>query len=131
MSIASITITSASVPFATPIVSGTRRYVAASCSKAAQLGPNTNLPSSNTSAKACWSSGISGAYCALTSTSGIFGTPRHGRRALPVPQVGSDDSEDAHERDADVGERVVQGVVARAERPASGGEAEAERGRSE
>src|SRR4029077_9871427 len=124
--IASMTSTSASVPFATPIVSGTPRYAAASCSKADTLGPNTNRPSSSTSAKACWSSGISGAYCALTSTSGIFGTPRHGRRALSVPEEGQADREERDEGDADVRERVVERVVVRAQPPAAGGEPEAE-----
>src|SRR5262249_29613640 len=123
---ASITSTSASVPLATPIVSGTFRYAAASSSKAAQLGPNTNRPSSSTSAKACWSSGISGAYCALTSTSGIFGTPRHGRRALSIPQKRQAHNHERDEGDAHVRQRVVELVVVRAERPAAGGEAEAE-----
>ena len=69
---ASRTSTSASVPFATPTVSGTPRYSAASCSKAATFGPNTNVPCSSTSAKASLSAGMSGSYCAFTSMSGIF-----------------------------------------------------------
>src|SRR5581483_2358669 len=120
--------TSASVPLATPIVSGTPRYAAASASNAAQLGPNTNCPSSSTPAKACCSSGISGAYCARTSTSGIFGTPGNGRRALPVPGECNRREDEDDERDPDVGERVVERVVARPERPAACAEAEAERG---
>src|SRR5207302_4238648 len=80
-----------------------------------------------TSAKACWSSGISGAYWALTSTSGIFGTPGHGRGAPPVPDGCNRNDQADDECDAHVGERVVEGVVARAERPAAGGEPEAER----
>src|SRR5690348_8919503 len=128
MPIASITSTSASVPLATPIVSGTPRYAAASASNAAQLGPNTNCPWSSAPAKACWSSGISGAYCALTSTSGIFGTPGNGRGALPVPDGDNRQGDEDDQRDPDVCERVVERVVARSERPAACSEAEAEGG---
>ena len=54
--------TIASVPLATPIVSGTSRNSAASRSNAATFGPKTNCPLSSTSANACLSCGISGAY---------------------------------------------------------------------
>ena len=71
MPIASSDRTSASVPFATPIACGTPRYAAASRSNASTSGPKMNRPDSSTSAKRSFSSGINGAYCALTSTSGI------------------------------------------------------------
>ena len=45
---ASSTITIASVPFATPTVSGTPRYSAASRSNSATFGPKTKRPSSST-----------------------------------------------------------------------------------
>src|SRR5262245_2513065 len=68
---ASIARTSASVPLATPIACGTPRNAAASCSNASTSGPKMKRPDSRTEEKRSSSSGISGAYCALTSTSGI------------------------------------------------------------
>ena len=58
----------ASVPFATPIVCSTPRYSAASRSNPSTSGPKMNLPLSSVRSNAAFSAGISGAYCALTST---------------------------------------------------------------
>ena len=63
--------TSASVPFATPIVCSTPRYSAASRSNPSTSGPKMKRPLSSARANASFSSGMNGAYCALTSTSGI------------------------------------------------------------
>ena len=71
MSIASSTSTSASVPFAQLTVSSTPSCAAASRSNASTSGPKMNFPESSVRANASFSSGISGAYCALTSTWGI------------------------------------------------------------
>ena len=72
MPIASSESTSASVPFATPIACGTPRYAAASSSNACTSGPKMKRPDSTTRSNASRNSGISGAYCALTSTRSIF-----------------------------------------------------------
>ena len=63
--------TIASVPLATPSACATPRYSAASRSKASTFAPRMNCPRSRTSSNSPRSSSSSGAYCALTSTSGI------------------------------------------------------------
>src|SRR5881392_2724017 len=98
---ASSAMTIASVPFATPIVAGTPRYAAASCSNARTFGPRMNSPESRTPPMAASSSGISGAYCALTSTRGVGGTAaRQSSRAQPAPD--QDGGGENDQRDDDV-----------------------------
>src|SRR5439155_18517781 len=82
---------------------------------------------SRTSEKRSFSSGMSGAYCALTSTRGIIGASGQFRGPPAEHQVAGCGHHDDDDSDRRVGEIVVEAVVARAERPASGGEAEAER----
>src|SRR3954468_16680593 len=123
---ASRTSTIASVPFATPTVCRTPRNSAASRSNPSTSGPKMKRPDSSVRAKASCSSGISGAYCALTSTCGIGGTASHGNRPAPphnpVPPAQHDRDDD---RELGVLERVVEAFPARAEGPADAGEAEA------
>src|SRR5690348_13415552 len=130
---ASSTSTIASVPFATPTVSVTPRYSAASRSNALTFGPRMNVvPESRTSAKACFRSGTSGAYCALTSTSGIRGTSP--KSICPSPaqdQIGDQDQNSCNDGDLDEAELVVEALVARPERPADPGEDEAPDGRAD
>ena len=73
---ASRTSTIASVPFATPIAWPAPSAAAASASKLASSGPRMKRPLSSVRLKACCSSGMNGAYCALTSTCGIGATSR-------------------------------------------------------
>src|SRR5438270_5888741 len=122
---ASRTITIASVPFATPIVCGTPRYCAASSSKALTFGPRMKTPASSTSARRSFSSGRSGAYCALTSTSGIGRTASESSRAPAQhePCRGSDDGE--RDRVVDEPEVAVKALPASADRPPDAGEREA------
>src|SRR4051794_997579 len=127
---ASSTSTSASVPFPQPTVSGTPRYSAASSSNAFVFGPKTKRPSSRTSAKASLSSGISGAYCALTSTSGTLGadTGLDGSRAASAPvaeEQHRDHENGGRDRVVDEAEVLVERLVAGAERPADAREEEA------
>src|SRR5512133_3208850 len=124
---ASSTSTIASVPFATPIVSVTPRYCAASCSNAFTFGPRMKVvPESRTSSKARFRSEISGAYCALTSTSGIRGTSLQSIGASPTQdQVGDREEKSCNDRNLDETEPVVEALVAGAERPADAGEREA------
>src|SRR3954470_16906010 len=124
---ASSTSTIASVPLATPIVSGTPRYSAASRSNAFTFGPRMKVvPESSTSANASFSCGISGAYCALTSTSGIRGTPLQSiGPSSPQDQVGDADENSCNDHDFGVPELVVETLEARAERPADARQHEA------
>src|SRR5687768_7421987 len=124
------TSTSASVPLPTPIVCGTPRYVAASSSNAFTFGPRTNCPPSSTSSRTRFSSGSSGAYCALTSTSGICGTASNPRGAPPQTQVGEAQHGDGDDGVVGVVERLVEPLPVRPERPAHAGEAEAPHRRS-
>src|SRR3954471_16415446 len=124
----SSTSTSASVPLPQPTVSGTPRYSAASSSNAFVVGLKTRAPLSRPSAKAAFSSGISGAYCAFTSTSGTLDTALDGSRAALSPPGEEEDEENRDpERDrvVDETEVLVERVPARAERPACTGEREA------
>src|SRR5215475_8108703 len=95
-------------------------------SNASTSGPKMKRPDSRVRANASFSSGTRGAYCALTSTWGIRGTPRHGSGAAAAhdPHGDSDRDQDAHE-DVEVAEVVVRLAPARAERPADAGEHEA------
>src|SRR3954447_26649585 len=121
----SSTSTIASVPLATPTVSGTPRYCAASRSNAWTFGPRMNAPDSRPSAKASFSCGMSGAYCALTSTSGIRGTPLQSiGPSAPQDQVGDADENSCNDGDFDEPELLVEALVARPERPADGREHE-------
>src|SRR3954452_1786235 len=123
---ASSTSTIASVPLPTPIVSGTPRYSAASRSKALTLGPRMKAPDSRIPANASFSCEVSGAYCALTSTSGIRGTPLQSiGPSAPYDQVGDADENSCNDHDFGVSELVVEALVARAERPADAREGEA------
>src|SRR5437588_8453695 len=129
MPCSSRTITIASVPFATPIVCGTPMYSAASSSKAFTFGPRMKTPASSTSARRAFTSGRSGAYCALTSTSGIGRTASESSRAPAQhkPWRGSDDGE--RDRVVDEPEVAVEALPAPADRPPDAGEREApERG---
>src|SRR5438874_9392965 len=82
-----------------------------------------NVPDSRTSAKVRSSSGISGAYCALTSTSGIGGTASKSRGASSAQdQVDGEEQNSCNDRDLDVAEVVVELLVARAEPPADAGQ---------
>src|SRR3954452_1062262 len=123
---ASSTSTIASVPLATPTVSGTRRYCAASRSNAFTFGPRMNVvPDSRISANASFSCGMSGAYCALTSTSGIRGTPLQSiGPSSPQDQVGDADENSCNDGDFDEPELHVEALVARPERPADARERE-------
>src|SRR3954454_25237032 len=117
---ASSTSTIASVPLATPTVSATPRYCAASRSNALTFGPRMNVvPDSRIPANASFSCGMSGAYCALTSTSGIRGTPLQsiGPSSLQY-QVSAADENSCNDHDFRVPELVLEALVARAERPA-------------
>src|SRR3954454_21099576 len=122
---ASSAITIASVPFATPTVSETPRSSAASRSKPSTSGPKMNRPESSALANASFSSGMSGAYCALTSTCGIA-TASH-RRRPPPPHEQPRRRRDDHDGDRNVGvaEGVVEVLPARAEPPAGAREGEA------
>src|SRR5689334_3959041 len=124
---ASSTSTSASVPLATPIVCRTPRYAAASSWKAAYSGPRMKAPDSRTLRKRSSSSGISGAYCALTSTSGTFGMAIQSRGPHPADdQVDGEQHDDRHDRVVDVAQVAVRVRVARSQRPARAREAETE-----
>src|SRR5437763_911044 len=82
-------------------------------------------PLSSVRVKASCSWGISGAYCALTSTWGIAGTASHGSRpSVPQDQIRDQQNDSRHERVLDVPEPVVDPGVARPERPAGAGPAE-------
>src|ERR1041384_1731579 len=109
---ASSTSTIASVPLATPIVSGTPRYSAASCSNALTFGPRMKVvPESRMSANASFSCGMSGAYCALTSTSGIRGTALQSIcPSSPHHQVGDTDENSCNDGDFDEAELVVEAL---------------------
>src|SRR5437870_7458159 len=85
-----------------------------------------NHPESMTSAIRSFSSSSSGAYCALTSTSGIRGTAAQSSPPSSADEPGSDEDDDEeNDRDVDEAEVVVEGRPARAERPAAAGEPEA------
>src|SRR5204862_289363 len=76
-------------------------------------------------ANASFRSGISGAYCAWTSTCGIA-TAGHGRRPPPHQQPVSNAGHEQHgDAVVDEPEVVVELLPARAERPACSGEGEA------
>src|SRR5690242_12960577 len=125
MPIASRTSTSASVPFAQLTVSWTPSFSAASRSNASTSGPKMNRPLSTVRVNASWSSGIRGAYCALTSTCGIFMGGK-GSRATPSPdQVRRETHDSHHDRVLDPAEVVVERVPAGAEPPADPGQDEA------
>src|SRR3954454_1165978 len=122
---ASGAITIASVPFATPTVSATPRYSAASRSNPSTSGPKMKRPESSARANASFNSGTSGAYCALTSTCGIA-TASHRRRPPPPheqPRRRADDRDG--DRHVGVAEGVVEVLPARAEPPACAREGEA------
>src|SRR5438067_8389397 len=114
---ASRTITIASVPFATPIVWGTPRYRAASSSKAFTFGPRMKTPASSTSARRSFSSGRNGAYCALTSTSGIGRTASESSRAPAPDEVGDAHQNGGHDGVVDEAEVAVEALPAAADGP--------------
>src|SRR2546423_11968895 len=123
---ASRTSTSASVPLATPTERGTPRYAAASSSKAFTFGPRMKTPASSTSARRSFSAGSSEAYCALTSTSGIWGTAAQSRRANPANYVVRHDQHDRGRNGVlDETEVAMEALPARSEPPASPREPEA------
>ena len=72
------------MPFATPIACGTPRYAADSRSNASTSGPKMKRPDSSASAKRSLSSGMKGAYCALTSIEWD-----HDRTSVPASQAAS------------------------------------------
>src|SRR6266545_539129 len=99
---ASSTRTRASVPLATPTVSGTSRYAAASRSNAATFGPRMNSPLASTPSITSRMRGRSGSYCALTSTSGIGRTVSKSRRPNSAHYEIQEESQDPG-RDRDEG----------------------------
>src|SRR5215210_1891242 len=90
-----------------------------------------NWPDSRTDSNRFFSSSASGAYCAWTSTSGIFGTAVKCRGA-PVANYSPHDRSQDRRRDHvfGVAERVVELLPARAEGPACAGEREGPRQRA-
>src|SRR5581483_8743655 len=129
ISMASRTRTIASVPLATPTARSTPRYAAASSWNAQKCDPRMNWPPSRTSRNRASSSGISGAYCALTSISGIGDTATT-HCSPAVEEIRHDQHEACGDDVVDVAERVVGVGVRRAEGPARGRQAEAEDGRA-
>src|SRR4051794_37564643 len=121
---ASSAITIASVPFATPTASAAPRYAAASRSKPSTSGPKMKRPESSARANASFNSGMSGAYCALTSTCGIA-TASHRRRPPPHEQPRRRAEDRDRDRHVGVAEGVVEVLPARAEPPACAREGEA------
>src|SRR5438067_6894395 len=91
-----------------------------------------NWLDSSTSRKRSSSCGIRGAYCAFWSASGIVCTASQFMGPVQAGGVRRDrgDDEDA-DGDVHVTEVLVQPVVARAQRPARAGEAEAPRDAAE
>src|SRR5438045_1104150 len=83
-------------------------------------------PPSSTSARRSFSAGSSEAYCALTSTSGIWGTAAQSRRADPADY---EIRHDQHDRGGngvlDEAEVAMEALPARPEAPASPGKTEA------
>src|SRR6266508_3537555 len=119
---ASSTRTRASVPLATPTVSGTSRYAAASRSNAATFGPRMNSPLASTPSIASRMRGKSGSYWSFTSTSGIGRTIRKSRASALEDQIGRQcDNCDDH-RVLDETEVVVEVLVAPSGAPADAGE---------
>src|ERR1700722_1263538 len=115
---ASRTSTIASVPLATPIECSTPRLAAASASKASSSGPRMKRPESSVRANAAVSSGIRGAYCALTSTCGIGGTAPHLNRAARAEHPGArEEDEGDHDGGVEVVDVVAGRVPARPARP--------------
>src|SRR3954453_21104738 len=118
ISSASSTSTSASVPFAQLTVSCTPSRAAASRSNDSTSGPKMKRPVSSVRANASWRRGISGAYCALTSTWGIDIARAHRSRASPPQdQVRHEQHDPCDDGELAVAEIVVQGVPVRAEGP--------------
>src|SRR5438094_4494874 len=75
-----------------------------------------NCPPSRISRKRASSSGISGAYCALTSMSGIVCTATHcSGLAPPIQEIRREQQKACHHRVLRVTEVVVELLVARAE----------------
>src|SRR5215211_2337143 len=132
ISIASSASTSASVPFATPIVAGTPRYAAASSSNARTFGPRMKTPESSTSAIRLFISSSRGAYCAHTSTSGVCGTASQFTRP-PTPDQKQDPArhEQTENGVIDVVEVLVEGLPVAPEGPADAREHEAPDGRAD
>src|SRR6059058_3961621 len=127
--IASSAITSASVPFATPMLRGTPRYPAASLSKALTFGPRMKIPESRTSATRSWICGIRRSYCAFTSTRGMLGTRAESRCSPSEQQVHRQENGSCHDDDVDVVKRVVELLVAGAHAPPDARQREAPDGR--
>src|SRR5215218_8715489 len=85
-----------------------------------------NVEDSRTAANRSRSSSISGAYCALTSTSGIFGTAAQSSGPPMTDYCGNDDQHDRRDDDVFcVAELVVEVLPLRAKSPADAGEREA------
>src|SRR5262249_39440028 len=99
------------------------RSSAASRSNASTLGPRMNSAESITARTRSSSSGISGAYCALTSTSGIGATARESRGPPTGGYVYNEGDEGG---DHDVIEVAPDGAVVRPDRVADPREPEAE-----
>src|SRR3954471_3997248 len=124
---ASRTSTIASVPLATPIVSATPSASAASRSKPSTSGPKMKRPLSSVRSNAAFSSGISGAYCALTSTWGIgrclftAGCDGSGAAAPDQDECGQRHGRDDNQ-DLEVAAVVLRRVPAGADGPADTGE---------
>src|SRR6266511_904927 len=122
---ASSTRTRASVPLATPTVSGTSRYAAASRSNAATFGPRMNSPLESTPSITSRMRGRSGSYCAFTSTSGIGGTIGKSRASAAKDQIHRESDDSGQDRVIHKAEVVVEGLVALAQPPADAGKCEA------
>src|SRR5215210_8850037 len=83
-----------------------------------------NSPEASTSSKRSRSVSRSGAYCALTSTSGICTARKATRPASADQEIGNERDEDRGDRVVDVVELLVERLPARAERPADARERE-------
>src|SRR5262249_59493628 len=122
---ASSTRTSASVPFATPTVSRTPRYAAASRSNAATFGPRMKSELSSTPSIAARMRGSSGSYCAFTSTSGIGRTAGESRGPQATVDPKRQQDQDCGDNGVlEVAEVVVEALVAASRGPADPGECE-------
>src|SRR6476619_4059113 len=82
-------------------------------------------PSSSTSEMRSLSSVRSGAYCALTSISGIVGTTGHFSGVPAEYEVANRENEESENRVIDEAEAVVEVVPVAPDRPADAGQREA------
>src|SRR2546430_14436288 len=84
-----------------------------------------NSALSSASANSALSSSFSGAYCAWTSTSGIFCTSPH-PSSPSIQEIRNSDDDARHHDVVEVAERMSRVRIARAERPPGAAQGEAE-----